>query len=117
MDKTLLQQSLLLLVMAASNEAKNGIQKVFMMMENSRMPQGFEPGERTLMHVVKAQCENIDDFSGVDTLKEHRFETGEKGDFWKEIADKFLLARSFGFVHYNQESHNDEIGSSTFGAI
>ncbi len=69
------------------------------------------------MNAVKAQCENIDDFSDVDALKEHRFETGEKGDFWKEFTDKFLLAQSFRFVHYDQESHYDEIGSSTFTAI
>jgi tRNA A37 threonylcarbamoyladenosine biosynthesis protein TsaE len=109
MKETLLQQSLLLLVMAASNETKFGIQKVFTMMETFRIPQGFEsPNKRTLMHVVKANCENLDDFSGIDDLKEHRFKMDDKGDSWKKISDKFLLARSFSFVHYNQESCDEE---------
>ena len=105
MDKQTLEHTLLLLVMAASNETKVGIQKVFRMMESSRTP-NVVPGKRNLMHLVKENCKNVDDFSVIDDL-DYSFEDGRKA--WEDISDKFLLARSFSFVRHYPESRSDKM--------
>ena len=112
------EHTVLLLVMAASDETKVGIQKVFRMMESSRTP-AIDDGKRNLMHLVKENCINVDD-SVIRGLETYSFEkdsekdsekNGEKysRESWQKISDKFLLARSFSFVHhYPGESKNDE---------
>ena len=109
MDKQTLEHTLLLLVMAASNETKVGIQKVFRMMESSRTP-NVVPGKRNLMHLVKENCKNVDDFSVIDDL-DYSFEDGRKA--WEKISDKFLLARSFSFVRHYPESRSDKMDETS----
>jgi len=58
------------------------------------------------MHLVKENCKNVDDFAVINDLKIYSFEEGSEMS-WKDISDRFLLARSFSFVRHYPESKSD----------
>jgi len=107
MDESMLKiNSINLLVMASSDPTKKGIHKIFNMMENEMEPQY---AKKNLRDLIIHHCGNaFNDANAKEIIIKFKDEKFDDKTSWKEISNRFRLARSFSFFMVINEELDEQ---------